>query len=38
VGVPRDQAETQVQIMSDVMQISLATKQDLNDLRADTQK
>ncbi len=35
VGVPRDQAEAQVEIMSQIVDSNFATKQDLKDLSAE---
>ena len=35
VGIPRAQAEAQVQIMSEVIDTNLATKQDLKDLATE---
>ena len=35
VGIPRDQAEAQVEIMSQIVDSSFATKQDLKDLSAE---
>ena len=32
VGVSRDQAETQIEIMTEIVETNLATKQDLKDL------
>lgn len=34
-GVPREQAELQVQIMADIVDKNYATKQDLKDLRVE---
>ena len=35
VGLPREQAEAHVQIMTEIVETSLATKQDLKDLKTD---
>jgi len=35
VGIPRDQAEAHIQIMTEVMESDLATKNDIKDLRTE---
>jgi hypothetical protein len=37
-GIPREQAETHIQIVTEIMETSLATKQDIKDLQAATRQ
>jgi hypothetical protein len=37
-GIPREQAETHIQIVTEIMETSLATKQDIKDLQAATKQ